>query len=95
MARIEFGADLFLCFFVAIKPAKSWLGGWFKRDISPASSPGPGPVKANLGEQTSFVYDPDLKRWVNKKVQYRLSQVFLIFLLIEFTSRSEIRALLI
>lgn len=51
----------------ALKPAKSWLGGWFK--ASPATTPtGPGPVKANLGEQTSFVYDPDLKRWVNKKV---------------------------
>jgi len=25
------------------------------------------PIKAKLGEASSFVYDPDLKRWVNKK----------------------------
>jgi hypothetical protein len=25
------------------------------------------PIKAKLGEESSFVYDPDLKRWVNKK----------------------------
>ncbi|BGO91738.1 hypothetical protein NBRC10512_006220 [Rhodotorula toruloides] len=48
-----------------IKPSKSWLGGWFKREASPANA-GPGPVKANLGEQKSFVYDEKLKRWVNK-----------------------------
>jgi hypothetical protein len=51
---------------LAIKQSRSWLGGWFKREASP--QPGPGPVKANLGEQTSFVYDAELKRWVNKKV---------------------------
>ena len=28
----------------------------------------PGPVKANLGEETSFYYDKELKRWVNNKV---------------------------
>ncbi|TPX54554.1 hypothetical protein SeMB42_g00201 [Synchytrium endobioticum] len=26
-----------------------------------------GPVKANLGEESSFVYDPVQKRWINKK----------------------------
>jgi COPII coat assembly protein SEC16 len=25
------------------------------------------PIRAKLGEQSSFYYDPDLKRWVNKK----------------------------
>jgi hypothetical protein len=25
------------------------------------------PIKAKLGEASSFVYDPELKRWVNKK----------------------------
>ncbi|KAJ7632637.1 Sec23-binding domain of Sec16-domain-containing protein [Roridomyces roridus] len=48
-----------------IKPApaatSSWLGRWWKRSDS-----SPGPVKANLGEETSFVYDKELKRWVNK-----------------------------
>lgn len=53
---------------------KGWgLGGWFKKgsmDSTPASSPQsqPGkPIKAKLGEESSFYYDPDLKRWVNKK----------------------------
>ncbi|KAJ7097910.1 Sec23-binding domain of Sec16-domain-containing protein [Mycena belliarum] len=50
-----------------IKPAPaasggSWLGRWWKR---PEATP--GPVKASLGEETSFYYDKDLKRWVNKK----------------------------
>ncbi|KAH8117565.1 Sec23-binding domain of Sec16-domain-containing protein [Phellopilus nigrolimitatus] len=50
-----------------IKPnpssSNSWLGRWFGR----SSSTTPGPVKANLGEETTFYYDKDLKRWVNKK----------------------------
>lgn len=41
----------------------SWFGGWFKKDPNAA----PGPVKAKLGEESSFVYDPELKRWVDKK----------------------------
>jgi len=40
----------------------SWLGRFWKR-----SEPTPAPIKANLGEQSSFYYDKDLKRWVNKK----------------------------
>ncbi|KNE63094.1 hypothetical protein AMAG_08262 [Allomyces macrogynus ATCC 38327] len=32
----------------------------------PGSNSG-GPVKANLGEENSFYYDKELKRWVNKK----------------------------
>ncbi|GAA5877576.1 hypothetical protein JCM8547_007735 [Rhodosporidiobolus lusitaniae] len=48
-----------------IKPSKSWLGGWFKREASPAQQ-GPGPIKAKLGEEKSFYYDEKLKRWVNK-----------------------------
>ncbi|GAA6060928.1 hypothetical protein JCM10212_003836 [Sporobolomyces blumeae] len=47
-----------------IKPSKSWLGGWFKREASPAQA-GPGPVKANLGEQRTIYYDEKLKKWVN------------------------------
>lgn len=39
---------------------KGWFG-WFKKDTTPTT-----PV-AKLGEESSFVYDPDLKRWVNKK----------------------------
>ncbi|KAI1816706.1 Sec23-binding domain of Sec16-domain-containing protein [Poronia punctata] len=43
------------------------FGGWFgggKKE--PAELPNK-PIKAKLGEASSFVYDPDLKRWVNKK----------------------------
>ncbi|KAI9688295.1 MAG: Protein transport protein Sec16B [Bogoriella megaspora] len=42
---------------------KGWFTGWFKKD---PNAP-PGPIKAKLGEESSFVYDPDLKRWVDKK----------------------------
>jgi hypothetical protein len=40
-----------------------WLTGWFKKDPNAA----PGPIKAKLGEESSFYYDPDLGKWVNKK----------------------------
>ncbi|EOA88484.1 uncharacterized protein SETTUDRAFT_168364 [Exserohilum turcica Et28A] len=40
-----------------------WLSGWFKKD----PNAGPGPIKAKLGEESSFYYDTDLKKWVNKK----------------------------
>ncbi|KAJ5889687.1 hypothetical protein N7504_010497 [Penicillium tannophilum] len=47
---------------------KGWFGGWFggaaKKD---ADSSGGGPIKAKLGEESSFYYDNDLKKWVNKK----------------------------
>ncbi|KLO10677.1 hypothetical protein SCHPADRAFT_832213 [Schizopora paradoxa] len=46
--------------------SSSWLGRLWSRGSTPAAST-PGPVKANLGEQSSFYYDKDLKRWVNKK----------------------------
>ncbi|KAI9880181.1 MAG: vesicle coat component [Pleopsidium flavum] len=43
---------------------KGWFGGWFgKKDPNAA----PGPIKAKLGEESSFYYDPNLKKWVNKK----------------------------
>ncbi|KAH7117620.1 Sec23-binding domain of Sec16-domain-containing protein [Dendryphion nanum] len=43
---------------------KGWFGGWFgKKD----PNAGPGPIKAKLGEESSFYYDPELKKWVNKK----------------------------
>lgn len=56
----------------AEKPAKKgWgFGGWFggggaKKEENLGN--GNKPIKAKLGEQSSFVYDPDLKRWINKK----------------------------
>ncbi|KAI0531935.1 Sec23-binding domain of Sec16-domain-containing protein [Xylaria digitata] len=51
----------------AAKKSGWGFGGWFgggKKD--PAELPNK-PIKAKLGEASSFVYDPDLKRWVNKK----------------------------
>lgn len=43
---------------------KGWFGGWFGRKDPAEQS---GPIKAKLGEENAFVYDPDLGRWVNKK----------------------------
>ncbi|KAL6705408.1 vesicle coat component [Coniothyrium glycines] len=40
-----------------------WFGGWFKKDPNTV----PGPTRAKLGEENSFVYDPELKKWVSKK----------------------------
>ncbi|KAF5021504.1 hypothetical protein F66182_6447 [Fusarium sp. NRRL 66182] len=54
---------------------KGWgFGGWFggsKKAAALETSSGDSspnkPIRAKLGEASSFVYDPDLKRWVNKK----------------------------
>lgn len=44
---------------------KGWLSGWWgKKDPSMPTS---GPIKAKLGEENSFYYDEELKKWVNKK----------------------------
>ncbi|KAJ5936124.1 hypothetical protein N7454_005422 [Penicillium verhagenii] len=47
---------------------KGWFGGWFggaaKKE---ADNSGGGPIRAKLGEESSFYYDNDLKKWVNKK----------------------------
>jgi hypothetical protein len=45
------------------KKGGGWLSSWFKKDPNASS----GPIKAKLGEENSFYYDPDLKKWVNKK----------------------------
>ncbi|KAF2731402.1 hypothetical protein EJ04DRAFT_526149 [Polyplosphaeria fusca] len=48
----------------AAKKAGGWFSGfWGKKD---PNAP-PGPIKAKLGEENSFYYDPELKKWVNKK----------------------------
>lgn len=53
---------------IALKssPSSSWLGRLFRRDAPQV--PASGPVKANLGEEVSLVYDPETKRWVSRKV---------------------------
>ncbi|PYI29046.1 hypothetical protein BP00DRAFT_417571 [Aspergillus indologenus CBS 114.80] len=45
---------------------KGWFGGWFggKKE---GENPGGGPIRAKLGEESSFYYDTELKKWVNKK----------------------------
>ncbi|KDQ07949.1 hypothetical protein BOTBODRAFT_59681 [Botryobasidium botryosum FD-172 SS1] len=43
-------------------------GSWFGRWWGKKEGEGGGPVKASLGEESSFYYDKELKRWVNKKV---------------------------
>ncbi|EFX03970.1 copii vesicle coat protein [Grosmannia clavigera kw1407] len=40
----------------------AWLGGGKKEVVEQA----PKAVRANLGEKSSFYYDADLKRWINK-----------------------------
>jgi hypothetical protein len=53
----------------ASKKGGGWgLGGWFgsKKEADMGAQPNK-PIKAKLGEESSFVYDPELKRWVNKK----------------------------
>lgn len=51
---------------------KSWgFSGWFgadkKNEVNVGESAPNKPIRAKLGEASSFVYDPELKRWVNKK----------------------------
>ena len=51
------------------KAKKGWgFGGWFGGAKKETLENSPNkPVRANLGEQSSFYYDPDQKRWINKK----------------------------
>lgn len=52
----------------AKQPAKKgWFGGWFGGGKKDADNAGGGPIRAKLGEENSFYYDKDLKKWVNKK----------------------------
>lgn len=46
---------------------KGWFGGWFKKDPNDQAQQGNKPIRAKLGEESSFYYDEDLKKWVNKK----------------------------
>lgn len=48
------------------KEAKSggWFGGWFGGKKDPNA---PVVHKAKLGEESSFYFDPETKRWVNKR----------------------------
>ncbi|KAJ5438959.1 COPII coat assembly protein sec16 [Penicillium daleae] len=46
---------------------KGWFGGWFGGAKKESDNAGGGPIRAKLGEENSFYYDKDLKKWVNKK----------------------------
>ena len=49
---------------------KSWFGGgWFggAKDQTQENSASNAPIKVKLGEENSFYFDEQLKKWVNKK----------------------------
>ncbi|KAH9997260.1 Sec23-binding domain of Sec16-domain-containing protein [Russula vinacea] len=48
--------------------SSSWFSRWWNKEGSN------GPIKATLGEESSFVYDKDLKRWVNRKAPAEATQ---------------------
>ncbi|KAL4927494.1 COPII coat assembly protein SEC16 [Aspergillus undulatus] len=49
-------------------PAKSSWWGWIKGGNKEDANAAAGkPIRAKLGEESSFYYDKDLKKWVNKK----------------------------
>jgi hypothetical protein len=48
------------------KRNSGWLSGWFKKDGADGQQQ-QGPIRAKLGEENSFYYDENLKKWVNKK----------------------------
>lgn len=56
---------------------KSWFGGWLggKKEGDSSRSPSNGPIRAKLGEESSFYYDSNLKKWVNKKAGETASEV--------------------
>ncbi|KAF2428095.1 hypothetical protein EJ08DRAFT_329464 [Tothia fuscella] len=45
----------------------SWFGGFSLFGKKDPNAPQSGPIKAKLGEESSFVFDKDLGKWVNKK----------------------------
>jgi hypothetical protein len=48
------------------KRNSGWLSGWFKKEGAEGQQQ-QGPIRAKLGEENSFYYDENLKKWVNKK----------------------------
>jgi hypothetical protein len=45
----------------------SWWPGWFGGGKKEENNNSGGPIRAKLGEENSFYYDKELKKWVNKK----------------------------
>ena len=53
-----------------LKPKKSWfggVGGWLGGKKEDNLGQEPKAIKAKLGEESSFYFDKDLNRWINKK----------------------------
>ncbi|KAL8371829.1 hypothetical protein RB595_001567 [Gaeumannomyces hyphopodioides] len=51
----------------AKKKSGGWFtGGWFGGGKKEAAAEQPKAIRAKLGEQNNFYFDPELKRWVNK-----------------------------
>ncbi|UZJ54733.1 hypothetical protein CBS101457_004053 [Exobasidium rhododendri] len=50
-----------------LKPTSSWFGRLWKRDASSDAGTESKAKKAHMGEEVSFYYDKELKRWINKK----------------------------
>lgn len=53
-----------------LNPKKSgWFGGWLggKKEGEDAHGTPNAPIKAKLGEQSSFYYDAEKRRWIDKK----------------------------
>lgn len=48
------------------KKAGGWFGGWLGGKKDPSAELNK-PIRAKLGEESSFYYDEQLKKWVNKK----------------------------
>lgn len=48
-----------------LKQTSSWFGRFWSRGGTPSNEP--KTVRAHMGEESSFYYDKELKRWVNKK----------------------------
>ncbi|KAI7721565.1 hypothetical protein KC353_g1255 [Hortaea werneckii] len=46
---------------------KGWLTGWFSGGKKDQTQDLNKPIRAKLGEENSFYYDENLKKWVNKK----------------------------
>lgn len=63
-------ANVLSFFFLLAEPKGGWgLFSIFSRSNTSTPSEKKSSVRANLGEENSFYYDKDLKRWVNKKVR--------------------------
>jgi hypothetical protein len=66
-----------------LEPQKSssWLKGWWGKK----EGEGSGPIRAKLGEESSMVYDKELKRWVVKGVSGASASIVLPLLAVAAT----------